>query len=183
MTTKRKFLKEFWKDKQMVGAICPSTCFLGEKMIENVDFDKARMIVELGPGTGVFTELILNRMHPDAKLLVFELNDSFYQNLAKRFDDPRVQIIHDSAEKIADYTDGKKVDAVISSLPLMVFSEELRNNVVNAAYDSLKKDGKYMQFQYSLQSKKLLQSVYKTVSVKFTMKNLPPAFVYTCSKI
>lgn len=183
MTTKRKFLKEFWKDKQMVGAICPSTCFLGEKMIENVDFDKARMIVELGPGTGVFTELILNRMHPDAKLLVFELNDSFYQNLAKRFDDPRVQIIHDSAEKIADYTDGKKVDAVISSLPLMVFSEELRNNVVNAAYNSLKKDGKYMQFQYSLQSKKLLQSVYKTVSVKFTMKNLPPAFVYTCSKI
>ena len=183
MTTKRKFLKEFWKDKQMVGAISPSTRFLGEKMIENVDFDKARMIVELGPGTGVFTELILNRMHPDAKLLAFELNDSFYQNLAKRFDDPRVQIIHDSAEKIADYTDGKKVDAVISSLPLMVFSEELRNNVVNAAYDSLKKDGKYMQFQYSLQSKKLLQSVYKTVSVKFTMKNLPPAFVYTCSKI
>lgn len=183
MTTKRKFLKEFWKDKQMVGAISPSTRFLGEKMIENVDFDKARMIVELGPGTGVFTELILNRMHPDAKLLVFELNDSFYQNLAKRFDDPRVQIIHDSAEKIADYTDRKKVDAVISSLPLMVFSEELRNNVVNAAYDSLKKDGKYMQFQYSLQSKKLLQSVYKTVSVKFTMKNLPPAFVYTCSKI
>lgn len=183
MTTKRKFLKEFWKDKQMVGAISPSTRFLGEKMIENVDFDKARMIVELGPGTGVFTELILNRMHPDAKLLVFELNDSFYQNLAKRFDDPRVQIIHDSAEKIADYTDGKKVDAVISSLPLMVFSEELRNNVVNAAYDSLKKDGKYMQFQYSLQSKKLLQSLYKTVSVKFTMKNLPPAFVYTCSKI
>ena len=183
MTTKRKFLKEFWKDKQMVGAISPSTRFLGEKMIENIDFDKARMIVELGPGTGVFTELILNRMHPDAKLLVFELNDSFYQNLAKRFDDPRVQIIHDSAEKIADYTDGKKVDAVISSLPLMVFSEELRNNVVNAAYDSLKKDGKYMQFQYSLQSKKLLQSLYKTVSVKFTMKNLPPAFVYTCSKI
>lgn len=183
MTTKRKFLKEFWKDKQMVGAICPSTCFLGEKMIENVDFDKARTIVELGPGTGVFTELILDRMHPDAKLLVFELNDSFYQNLAKRFNDPRVQIIHDSAEKIADYTDGKKVDAVISSLPLMVFSEKLRNNVVNAAYDSLKKDGKYMQFQYSLQSKKLLQSVYKTVSVKFTMKNFPPAFVYTCSKV
>jgi phospholipid N-methyltransferase len=183
MTTKRKFLKEFWKDKQMVGAICPSTCFLGEKMIENVDFDKARTIVELGPGTGVFTELILNRMHPDAKLLVFELNDSFYQNIAKRFDDPRVQIIHDSAEKIADYTDGKKVDAVISSLPLMVFSEELRNNVVNAAYDSLKKDGKYTQFQYSLQSKKLLQSVFKTVSVKFTMKNFPPAFVYTCSKV
>lgn len=183
MTTKRKFLKEFCKDKQMVGAISPSTRFLGEKMIENVDFDKARTIVELGPGTGVFTELILNRMHPDAKLLVFELNDSFYQNLVKRFDDPRVQIIHDSAEKIADYTDGKKVDAVISSLPLMVFSEELRNNVVNAAYDSLRKDGKYMQFQYSLQSKKLLQSVYKTVSVKFTMKNFPPAFVYTCSKV
>lgn len=183
MTTKRKFLKEFWKDKQMVGAVSPSTKFLGEKMIENVDFDNARTIVELGPGTGVFTEMIINRMHPDAKLLVFELNDSFFNNLKDRFDDPRVQIIHDSAEKIAQYTNGEKVDAVISSLPLMVFSEELRNNVVNAAYDSLKKEGKYMQFQYSLQSKKLLQSIYKNVSVKFTMKNFPPAFVYTCSKV
>lgn len=184
--TKRNFIKQFFKDKQMVGAVSPSTKFLGEKMLENVDFDTAKLIVELGPGTGVFTDLIIDRMRPDAKLLAFELNDAFHTSLNARIKDPRVEIIHDSAEFIEKYLneieDGIKSDVVISSLPLMVFPEALRLNVVDAAYRTLKKDGKYIQFQYSLQSKKLLESKYKTVSVKFTIKNFPPAFVYTCSK-
>jgi len=183
MATKRNFIKQFWKDKQMVGAISPSTKFLGEKMIENVDFDECKLIVELGPGTGVFTDLIMQRMHPDAKLLVFELNDSFYNALNSRINDPRVQVIHDSAEHIEKYLDKEgETDVVISSLPLMVFSEQLRTAVINASHDVLKPNGKYVQFQYSLQSKKLLQAIYDDVSVKFTIKNFPPAFVYTCQK-
>lgn len=183
MTTKRNFLKEFFKDKQMVGAISPSTRFLGEKMISTVDFNKERVIAELGPGTGVFTDVIIDKLHPDAKLLVFELNESFCTALQKRIDDPRVQVIHDSAENIANYLDeGEKCDVVVSSLPLMVFPQELRNAVVNASYDALRKNGKYVQFQYSLQSKKLLESVFKSVKIKFTLKNFPPAFVYTCHK-
>jgi phospholipid N-methyltransferase len=183
MTTKRNFIKQFWRDKRVVGAISPSTRFLGEKMVENVDFDNTKLIVELGPGTGVFTDIIIDRMAEDAKLLVFELNDSFYDSLNNRINDPRVQVIHDSAEFIEKYLeDGEKMDAVISSLPLMVFNEDLRKKVVEASHDVLKPDGKYIQFQYSLQSKKLLESVYKNVTVKFTMKNFPPAFVYTCLK-
>ena len=64
----------------------------------------------------------------------------------------------------------------------MVFPEELRLSVVKEASEVIKKNGKYIQFQYSLQSKKLLEATYKSVSVKFTMKNFPPAFVYTCLK-
>lgn len=182
MTSKRNFIKQFWKDKQMVGALSPSTRFLGEKMIANVDFDKSKVLVELGPGTGVFTDLIIDRMATDAKLLVFELNDLFYKNLSERINDPRVQIIHDSAEYINKYLTNGDADVVISSLPLMMFNEELRYSVVKASYESLKKTGKYIQFQYSLQSRKLLEATYKQVNIKFTMKNFPPAFVYTCLK-
>ena len=184
--TKRNFIKQFFKDKKMVGAVSPSTKFLGEKMLENVNFDEAKLIVELGPGTGVFTDLILARMRPDAKLLVFELNDNFYTSLQARINDPRAQLIHDSAEFVEKYLNeiekDIKSDVVISSLPLMVFPESLRIAVIDASYNALKKDGKYIQFQYSLQSKKMLASKYKSVSVKFTVKNFPPAFVYTCEK-
>ena len=151
-------------------------------MLENVDFSKAKLLIELGPGNGVFTDQIIARMADDAKLLVFELNDEFHNSLDTRINDPRVQVIHDSAEFLDKYTEGKKMDVVISSLPLMVFPEELRINVINASHDILKKGGQYIQFQYSLQSKKLLLSKYKSVSVKFTIKNFPPAFVYTCLK-
>tara|TARA_R110002072_G_scaffold10821_1_gene49994 strand:- start:2868 stop:3416 length:549 start_codon:yes stop_codon:yes gene_type:complete len=181
MTTKRNFIKQFLKDKKMVGALAPSSRFLGERMLENIDFSTDKIILELGPGTGVFTDLVIEQMAEDAQLFVFELNDNFYNSLNVRIDDPRVKIIHDSAEHIMQYITGK-VDVVISSLPLMVFSEELRKNVVQASFDSIKENGKYIQFQYSKQSKKLLESKYSDVSIKFTVKNFPPAFIYTCLK-
>lgn len=183
MGTKTKFLRQFFKDRQMVGSVAPSTRFLAEKMLKNVDFDNSKVIIELGPGNGVFTEIILERMAADAKLYVFELNDEFYKQVKERINDPRAQIIHDSAENIAKYVEQEgTADAVISSLPLMVFPEELRANVVAAAHKSLHSKGKYIQFQYSLQSKRYLEGIFNDVNIQFTIRNLPPAFVYTCNK-
>lgn len=183
MGAKTKFLKQFFKDRQMVGAVAPSSRFLAAKMLENVDFSTAKIIIELGPGNGVFTEIMLKRMAPDARLYVFELNEQFHAEVSKKVNDPRAQIIHDSAENIAKYVqeDGS-ADAVVSSLPLMVFPEELRSNVVNAAHKALHEDGKYIQFQYSLQSKRYLEGIFQKVKIRFTVRNIPPAFVYTCSK-
>ena len=167
----------------MVGAVSPSSKYLGKKMLSKIDFTTDKLIVELGPGTGVFTDQIIAQMAEDAKLFVFELNDNFYKSLSKRINDPRVQIIHDSAEFIHKYIgETEKLDVVISSLPLMVFPEKLRLDVVNEAYKCLKHNGKYVQFQYSLQSKKLLESIYAEVKIQFTFKNFPPAFVYNCVK-
>lgn len=183
--TKRNFLKQFIKDRQMVGAVNPSTRFLGEKMLKNIDFSENKLLVELGPGTGVFTDLIIESMAPDAKLLVFELNDNFHELLAKRISDPRVQIIHDSAEFISKYLSEEEkttVDVVISSLPLTVFPETLRKAVIDESHRVLKKNGIYKQFQYSLYARKLLEATYDDVSISFTVKNFPPAFVYTCLK-
>lgn len=169
----------------MVGAVAPSTRFLAEKMLESIDFDEVTNIIELGPGTGVFTEIMLHRMRKDARLIAFELNDEFHEGLSKRIDDPRFTLIHDSAENIAKYVPKElatKQDAVISSLPLMMFPDELRQNVIDASYTALRPKGKYVQFQYSLQSKKFLQTFFPNVKVTFTVRNFPPAFVYTCEK-
>lgn len=184
MPSKSAFLKQFWKDKS-VGAMTPSSKFLGEKMIENVDFKKSKVIVELGPGTGVFTDQIISKMEKDAILFVFELNEEFYSHLAKRINDERVHIIHDTAEKIEEYLQKEglsNADVIISSLPLAMFSKELRSSVLSASKNALKEDGIYIQFQYSLQAKSLLKKVFKNVTIRFTPLNFPPAFIYTCSK-
>ena len=150
---KRNFIKQFFKDKKMVGAVSPSTRFLGEKMLENIDFNTSKLIIELGPGTGIFTDEIIKRMANDAVLLTFELNDNFYESLAERIHDPRVTIIHDSAEFVQKYIDelagGAKADVVVSSLPLMVFPENLRNAVVDVSHDCLKKNGIYVQLLFT----------------------------------
>ena len=100
MPKKKSFIQQFWKEKKMVGAMAPSSRFLAEKMLQNINFHSAQVLIELGPGTGVFTDKILKKMRPDAKLLVFELNDNFYNSLKNRITDSRVILIHDSAEMI-----------------------------------------------------------------------------------
>lgn len=184
MAEKRNFLKEYFKDKNMVGAIAPSSKSLAKKMMSHVDFSTDKHFVELGPGTGVFTDILIKKMAPDAKLLVLELNDLFYKELSERINDPRVQIVHDSAENISKYLNPEEVgkqNIVMSSLPLMMFPNELRGNIVSEAKKCLTEKGKYIQFQYSLQSKKYLKGQFKEVGIQFTPFNVPPAFVYTCN--
>ncbi|MCE2743089.1 MAG: methyltransferase [Fluviicola sp.] len=185
MPEKKTFLKQFWKEKKMVGSIRPSSRFLTEKMLENVDFNSAKVIVELGPGTGVFTKKIIEKMAEDAVLLVFELNDNFFTLLKSSINDKRVILIHDSAEKIDEYlmmNNLHAADTVISSLPFANFPEELRDSIISKSHSALSNSGKFIQFQYSIQSKKILKDIYSSVSISFTPLNFPPAFVYTCIK-
>lgn len=181
----RVFIKQFLKDKQMVGAISASSKYLGEKMIKNIDFAKDKVIVELGPGTGVFTDLLIERLAEDAILFVFELNDQFFEKLKERIHDKRVVLIHDTAENISKHLNAhgyEQADIVLSSLPLAMFSKELRNSVLTASKNGLKKEGTYIQFQYSLQARGLLKGLYKKVKISWTPLNVPPAFVYACKQ-
>ena len=133
MTTQKSFIKNFWQEKKMVGAMSPSSKFLAQKMLKNVDFKKAKVIIELGPGTGVFTKKILEKMAPDAKLLVFELNTDFYNMLKAEIQDNRMVLIHDSAEKITEYLHQENLlnaDYVISSLPLANFPKKLVDTIL-----------------------------------------------------
>jgi phospholipid N-methyltransferase len=185
MATKKAFLKQFWKEKKMVGAMSPSSRFLAEKMLKNVDFKNVKLIVELGPGNGVFTKKILEKLPQDAKLLVFELNEDFFNFLQKEIQDERVILINDSAEKIAEYVKKEGflfADYVISSLPLANFPKKVIDNIVDESYNIIKNQGKYIQFQYSLLSKKTLEERFQRLHVSFTPLNFPPAFVYTCIK-
>jgi phosphatidylethanolamine/phosphatidyl-N-methylethanolamine N-methyltransferase len=186
MSQKNSFLKQFFKDKRMVGAMRPSSRFLSEKMLRPIDFEQAEVIVELGPGTGVFTKEILRKMKPNASLLVFELNDEFFKQISHEIKDPRAILIHDSAEHIDVYLKKHQLseaDYVVSSLPLAVFPQQLKQNILEKSYDCLKVGGKYIQFQYSLNAKKMLKSKFHKMNITFTPLNFPPAFVYTCLKV
>ncbi|HAP01681.1 MAG TPA: hypothetical protein DCQ93_07140, partial [Bacteroidetes bacterium] len=77
-----QFLNQFLENKK-VGAVMPSSRYLVREMIKPIDFSKAHLIVEYGPGHGNITKEILKKMLPDAKLLVFEINPPFIEELEK----------------------------------------------------------------------------------------------------
>lgn len=174
------FLRRFVSQPSLVGSVIPSSRFLCKRMMDAVSWDKARVIVELGPGTGVFTKDILQKMRPDSRFFVIERDDEFQEILRSRF--PGL-IVGDEAQKLPYYVEEQglpKVDAIVSSLPFAVFPEELRNEILQGILNSLAPDGVFVTYQYSLQMKPMLNQLFDQVEVGFTPFNIPPAFIYTC---
>lgn len=180
---KINFFKEFLKNWKEVGSIIPSSRFLTKKMLEVVDFNKAKVIVEIGPGLGCFTNEILKMMSKDARLIIFEINPDFCQKLRKKEDnDSRLKVFNVSALDMSYHLKNIKADYVISGIPLSTLTEDSRSLLLRAIKNILKEGGVYMQFQYSLGAYKKLKLIFSRVALKFTLFNAPPAFVYQCVK-
>ena len=162
----------------------PSSSFLAKKMLKPIDFKSAQCIVEFGPGTGVFTVKLLEKLSPNGKLMVFEINKEFCEEL-KKINDSRLIIINDGAEKLEKYLIEyklEKADYIVSSLPLAVLPDELVNAILTTSKCCLALKGKYIQFQYSLNALNKLKEIFSSVTIEFTFLNIPPAFIFTCKK-
>jgi len=172
------FLKELAKNWREVGAIAPSSRFLTDKMLSKIDFESVRLVVELGPGTGVFTKEILARLHPDARLIVIESNETFCA-LLRNIEDARLLVVSASAEELSRALGGEKADAILSGLPLASLGKEMSLRVLDAVVASLAPGGVFVQFQYSHLSRKIIAERFESVEIDFVSMNIPPAFVYT----
>jgi phospholipid N-methyltransferase len=58
------FARNFFRHPRMLGSIVPSSRFLIKELLQPIDWNQARVIVEYGPGVGVITAEILRRMRP-----------------------------------------------------------------------------------------------------------------------
>ena len=118
---KSNFFSEFVKERKTVGAIVPSSKFLASKMLKRIDFNKNQNIVELGPGTGIFTNEILKKMSLGSNLISIELNKSFHNQLSHKFkSDYRFTSVLGSAEDISNAIQKKNIntaDIIITYLP------------------------------------------------------------------
>jgi phospholipid N-methyltransferase len=182
--SKKKFLSEVLKSGGTIGALSPSSSYLTEKMLKPIHFDNARCIVEFGPGTGVFTYKLLEKMRPDSKLLTFEINPAFHEELMS-IQDSRLIVINDSAEKIDHYLtlhQQEKADYIVSSLPFAMIPDAVVDNILANSFEALSPKGKFIQFQYSLNALSKLKAIYSKVKINFTFLNLPPAFIFICSR-
>src|SRR5215831_17475164 len=86
------FASNFIRHPHMLGSIIPSSRFLVNQVLAPVDWERAMVIVEYGPGVGTFTAEILKRMRSDARLVVFETNDDFVKFLRNSLPDPRLHV-------------------------------------------------------------------------------------------
>jgi phosphatidylethanolamine/phosphatidyl-N-methylethanolamine N-methyltransferase len=193
----KMFAEEALADFSTTAAISPSSPQLAAAMLEHLPLAGARVVVELGAGTGVITRALLNEMPAQATLLVFEINLRFYNYLKTHFSDPRLVLIHASAEHVdleLRQRGYSEVDAIASSLGLGLMSEHERQVILERLLPFVHDRTVFTQYQYihALQCKNgrlrrldlrpLLGLYFKSVRSKLIWRNLPPAFVFSCRR-
>jgi phospholipid N-methyltransferase len=178
------FARNFFKYPAMLGSMVPSSRFLVKHLMAQIDWDRARVLVEFGPGVGTITREVLKRMRPDAVLLVIELNEEFVEYLNSTIRDPRLRVVHGSAthvRRVLAEHGLARADTIISSIPYSLLPETLRRQIVAESRHALKAQGSLLVFQYNRRLLPYLKSSFSTVRLNFQLFNILPALIFHCT--
>lgn len=175
------FFTEFLKHPVMVGSIVPSSDKLIRKMLGRVDWDNTKVFVEYGPGVGTFCRPILDRMAPDATLIVIDTNPDFIRYLRHTITDPRFSAVLGSAadvEKIVADHGFESADYVLSGLPFSTLPPGVGPAIAAGTHSVLRSGGAFLVYQFSPKVKDFLVPHFRRIDHAFEPINIPPAQLY-----
>jgi len=178
------FAGNFLRHPNMLGSIIPSSRFLVDQVLEPIDWERARVIVEYGPGVGTFTGEILRRMHRDARLVAIETNSAFVRFLPTSLPDPRLHVAHESAAQVQSVLQRlglSLADYIISGIPLGSMPEPVRADIVAKSRAALAPGGAFLVYQFTSRVLPVLQRTFSDVRRSFERRNLPPAQLFVCA--
>ena len=178
------FLQGFFQRPREVGSIIPSSRFLERRIVRAAHINDARVIVELGPGTGGTTRALLRAMRRDATLLAIEINPRFVE-LLQRERDPRLIAYHGSASNIVPALrahDLARADVVLSGIPFSTMKRRLGLEILRSVYDALAENGVFVAYQVRDRVEDLGREVFGPARVQTEILNVPPMRVYRWMK-
>lgn len=182
------FLGSFLRNPAAVGAFWPSSGALARMIANCCDFSCCTTVVELGSGTGALTMPLIERMRDDCRFMAIEINPANVAVLRRRV--PGCEVIHDSAENLPRYLDGRSADCIVSGLAWGNMSPRIQDSLIGVIRRSLAPGGQFVAFAYHHarwlpKSKRFHRSLKKcfgnVVTSPVVWRNLPPAYVYRCS--
>jgi phospholipid N-methyltransferase len=178
------FANNFFKYPAMLGSVVPSSPFLVNDVLAQVDWEKARVVVEYGPGVGTITQQILKRMRPDATLVVIELNPQFVSFLEKKIQDQRLRVIHGSASEVRRVLGDlhlEHADYIISGIPYSLIPDRLRRDILEQTREILTPGGALLVYQFTAAVLPYLKSSFGSVRENFQFWNILPARIFHCT--
>jgi len=178
-----RFLRQWAGNPRSVGAISPSGPQLARAMASYLDPDNTGPVVELGPGTGVVTQAILERGIVPSNLTSIEYCSNFASLLRTRF--PSIDVVQgDAYDLAASLGDQPPLAGIVSSLPLLTRPYETRRALILDALGHLAPGAPFIQFSYGLappvREEAGLFSVSKS---RWIWNNVPPARVWIYRRV
>ena len=182
-----RFFSAFVRRPLTVGAFWPSSPALSRVVVDSCELRSDAMVVELGPGTGAFTGVLLKKLRERGRLVAVEINPSNANVLRRRF--PDCEVILDSAENLSQHLNGTRVDCIVSGLAWGNMLPKTQTRILRAILKTLKPGGQFVAFAYvhaawlptSLRfRRRLLRHFHRVTTTPIVWRNLPPAFVFRC---
>lgn len=168
-----------------VAAVAPSSKSLARLITSEIGAIHAP-VMELGPGTGVFTKALLDRGLQEEDLTLVEFGHEFAALMEQRF--PAARIVQANAASLSrlNLFPDARVGAVVSGLGLLSMPPRTVIAILQGSFAYLRPQGSFYQFTYGPRcpvARPILDRLgLKARRMGGTLCNLPPAAVYRISR-
>lgn len=179
-----RFFLSWLQNPRRVGAVLPSGPAVGKLLVTGVR--PGARVIELGGGTGTVTQAILDAGVDRDDLIVLEKDAGFVKFLRRRF--PGVKIIQANALDLDEYADqlSGPPDFVISGLPLLLFTNDEKKQLLENVFSVLAPRGRFHQFSYvarcNVPAEQLRAVGARASLIGVAAFNVPPCFVFRLRK-
>jgi len=182
-----KYLKNFIEDRD-VAAILPSSGFTIKKILNKIDFDEVKVIVELGPGDGVISKAIIEKLPADSHIILIEKIGDFEKDLKAlnhKRPDVEVSTYIDEAQNLeailAEYN-LQKIDHVVSGIPFSWIDDPTKHQILETCYKMLKPKGNFIAYQTSGALVKHLNQAFSKTYKEVELLDIPPMVIMEATK-
>jgi phospholipid N-methyltransferase len=165
------FLQEFVRHPRQVASVVPSSRFLERRIVETAGICTAKVVVELGPGTGGTTRAI-------------ELNPHLHA-LVSRIGDPRLIPHLGDARELSGIISSHGLDApdaVISGIPFSTIAPQIGHQILEAIHSALAPGGRFVAYQVNRRVATLSQLFPEPDEAQFEFLNIPPLRIFRWEK-
>jgi len=191
------FVLALAKSPKKVGAVAPSSPLLAKAITKHiVKKDAPIRVLEVGAGTGVFTEKIIAKLGKEDILDVIEVDAELVEILREKF--KAYSNVHIHWMSILDWRPNYKYDYIVSGLPFNALGVDFVIAVLDTYMQSIKNNGILSYFEYIwvsyirtffsrgpaktnyIKSKLILSKFRKNFEFDkdFVLCNVPPAYAY-----
>lgn len=184
MTKRFLFLRSFLKNPGVIGAVAPSGPSLADLITSEIG-PSTGTVLELGPGTGIFTEASLRRGVAEQDLILVEYIADFARMLQMRYPEARV-LCMDAEQLGTALPPEKRLGAAISGLPLLNMRGSKIETMLRSIFAHMREDGALYQFTYGMACP-IPRHILKHLDLKASvhgriLRNIPPARVYKITR-
>jgi phosphatidylethanolamine/phosphatidyl-N-methylethanolamine N-methyltransferase len=186
----RRFLAAALRAPREIGAIAPSGRRLAACAAALMSPGQGQTVIELGPGGGVITDALYQRLTGADHLLAVERNQTMAAHLTATR--PWLKVVNGDAADLPALlakAGHSRADIIVSALPWSVIPDADQHALLNSITSILNPGGTFatvltlplLPLPIIRQLRRRLSGTFATVTHLTVWRNVPPARLYVCT--